>query len=188
MKRCSKCGEMKPFESFYRDKGMRDGHRGDCKVCNLAYQHRRYLADPETAKARVKRWQQANAQEVNAYQRKRREDPVVKSRDRAGHLRRKYGLTTARYDGILAAQGGECLLCSSPPQPPYSLHVDHDHATGRIRGLLCFNRNYALGHFADDPDRLRAAARYVEVALPRDEAIEARLAGLRATKPAWEIA
>jgi len=180
MKRCNQCGELKPLDSFYRAKGMRDGHRGDCKVCNLAYQHRRYLANPEPVKARVKRWQQANAEELNAYRRERRQDPIVKGRDRAGHLRRKYGISPAEYDDMLAAQSGACLLCSSLPRPPHSLHVDHDHATGRIRGLLCFNCNYALGHFADDPDRLRAAARYVEVALPADEAIECRLAGLRA--------
>jgi len=186
MKRCTICEELKPLESFYRAQGTRDGHRGDCKACNLTRQRDRYLADPETAKARVKRWQQANAEEVNAYQRKRRQDPIVKNRDRAGHLRRKYGISPSEYDDMLAAQGGVCLLCSSPPRPPYSLHVDHDHATGRIRGLLCFNCNYALGHFGDDPARLRAAARYVEVALPHDETIGRRLAGLRAMRPAWE--
>jgi len=167
---------------------MRDGYRGDCKVCNLAYQHLRYMADPEPVKARVKRWQQANAEELNAYRRERRQDPIVKGRDRAGHLRRKYGITPAEYGQMLARQGGVCFLCGSHPRPPYSLHVDHDHASGKIRGLLCFNCNYALGHFADDPDRLRAAARYVEVALPRDEAIERRLAGLRAMQPAWDVA
>jgi hypothetical protein len=188
MKRCNKCGELKSLDSFYRDKGMKDGHRGDCKVCNLAYQHRRYVADPEPAKARVKRWQQANAAELNAYRRARRQDPAVKGRDRAGHLRRKYGISPSEYDEMLVSQEGVCLLCGAPPRPPYSLHVDHDHATGKIRGLLCFTCNNALGDFADDPDRLRAAARYVEADLARDPAIERRLAGLGAMRPGWEVA
>ncbi len=145
------------------------GIGGDCKVCNLSYQHRRYVANPEPVKARVKAWQRANAEELNAYRRERRQDPIVKSRDRAGHLRRKYGLSLAEYDEMLAAQGGGCFLCEAPPQPPYSLHVDHDHTTGRLRGLLCFSCNNALGNFGEDPDRLRAAARYVEVAQPRDK-------------------
>jgi hypothetical protein len=89
---------------------------------------------------------------------------------------------------MLVSQEGVCLLCGSPPRPPYSLHVDHDHATGRIRGLLCFTCNNALGDFADDPDRLRAAARYVEADLARDPAIERRLAGLGAMRPGWEVA
>ncbi len=167
---------------------MKDGHRGDCKVCNLAYQHRRYVADPEPVKARVKRWQQANAEELNAYRRDRRLDPAVKSRERAGHLRRKYGISLAQYDEMLAAQDGACFICNSAPRPPYSLHVDHDHVTGRIRGLLCFTCNNALGDFNDDPDRLRIATHYLEAGLARDPAIEERLAELRAMRPAWDVA
>ncbi|MCA1705614.1 MAG: hypothetical protein LC808_21090 [Actinobacteria bacterium] len=57
---------LKPLEEFYRCAGTRDGHRGDCTVCNLRAKHERYLADPATAKARVKRWQQANPERVNS--------------------------------------------------------------------------------------------------------------------------
>jgi hypothetical protein len=177
---------LKPLGQFYRAVGMKDGHRGDCKVCNLAYQHRRYVANPEPVKARVKRWQQENAAELNAYRRERRQDPIVKSQDRAGHLRRKYGISLAQYDEMLVAQDGRCLLCGSPPEPPYSLHVDHDHGTGRIRGLLCFSCNNALGDFADDPDRLRAAARYVEADVPRDPGLERRLVELKVMPKGWD--
>ncbi|HEX2193006.1 MAG TPA: endonuclease VII domain-containing protein [Acidimicrobiales bacterium] len=188
MKRCRICNELKPLSDFYRAAGTRDGHRTECKQCNLAQQHERYLADPERAKARVKRWQQENADRVNAYWRERRQEPEVKRRDRAGHLWRKFGITIAEYDAMLAAQGGVCAVCKRPPTPGISLHVDHDHETGRIRGLLCFRCNNALGDLEDDPALLRAAARYLEALVPPDPAVARRLEELRSVQPAWELA
>lgn len=58
---------------------------------------------------------------------------------------------------MLAEQGGVCAICRAAP----AAHVDHDHATGAVRALLCFNCNGGLGQFRDDPDTLREAAEYV---------------------------
>ena len=77
------------------------------------------------------------------------------------HLRNKFGLTVDEYSRILQAQGGVCALCEGAPTPRISLHVDHDHGTGEIRGLLCVRCNNALGLFREDPDLLKRAARYV---------------------------
>jgi hypothetical protein len=63
---------------------------------------------------------------------------------------------------MLAEQGGGCGICRKPPREDISLHVDHDHITGRIRGLLCFTCNNALGDFEDDASLLRSAVTYVE--------------------------
>ena len=161
MKRCKKCGALKPLDEFYRCAGTRDGHRGDCKPCNLAAKHDRYMANPAKVKAQVKRWQQANAERVNATQRLRRAKPEVKLQARAAHLMRKFGLTLEEYDAMLEAQGGGCFICGRPPREDISLHVDHDHSTGRVRGILCFSCNNALADFQDDPSLLRKAACYV---------------------------
>jgi len=59
---------------------------------------------------------------------------------------------------MLADQGGSCAICRTAP----AVHVDHDHETGAVRALLCFNCNGGLGQFRDDPVVLRAAADYVE--------------------------
>ncbi|MGY1745892.1 endonuclease VII domain-containing protein [Blastococcus sp. SYSU D00695] len=77
---------------------------------------------------------------------------------RTYHLKRRYGITAAEADAMAAEQGGLCGICRAAP----AAHVDHDHATGRVRQLLCFNCNGGLGQFRDDPRVLREAARYVE--------------------------
>jgi hypothetical protein len=61
------------------------------------------------------------------------------------HLRRRYGITGAEYDVMVEAQGGVCPGCGGEPR-----HVDHDHKTGKVRGILCFNCNQALGNVRDD--------------------------------------
>jgi hypothetical protein len=73
-------------------------------------------------------------------------------------LRGRYGITAEDADAMLGAQGGLCAICRAAP----AAHVDHDHETGAVRALLCFNCNGGLGQFKDDPRVLRAAADYVE--------------------------
>ena len=78
--------------------------------------------------------------------------------ERTYHLRRRYGITAEDADAMLERQEGLCAICRAAP----AAHVDHDHETGAVRALLCFNCNGGLGQFRDDPDVLRAAAEYVE--------------------------
>jgi hypothetical protein len=89
------------------------------------------------------------------------------SNSRRSALQIKYGITVEQYDQMLADQRGLCALCEKPPKeggtgPAGVLHVDHDHATGRVRALLCVDCNSGLGRFFDDPDLMRRAADYVE--------------------------
>ncbi len=78
---------------------------------------------------------------------------------------------------MLAEQDGGCAICGRPPRNDIALHVDHEHGTGRIRGLLCFRCNNALGDFEDDHTRLGAALAYLGP-VPKDDATVARLAAL----------
>ncbi len=65
----------------------------------------------------------------------------------------KYGITTQEYDRMLEVQGHRCVLCKRHESEfPKKLAVDHDHKTGRVRGLLCTNCNVYLGHIKDNPN------------------------------------
>ena len=161
-KTCKHCGERKSLELFYADSAARDGHRPECRACTAARRQRFFRQNREREIARVREWQQANSERHLESQRRRRQDPAVKRRQRAGYLRRKFGISVEQYDEMLAAQGGVCALCGRPPTEGISLHVDHEHETGAIRKLLCFRCNNALGDLGDDPDLLRAAARYLD--------------------------
>jgi hypothetical protein len=75
------------------------------------------------------------------------------------NLMRKYGLTRENYEALLEEQSGRCGICGEPfAQSP---HVDHDHRTGRVRGLLCRRCNRAIGFFDDDPELLERAAAWL---------------------------
>jgi hypothetical protein len=73
------------------------------------------------------------------------------------HLRRRYGITAEHFDQMFAEQGGVCAICRVAPAE----HVDHDHVTELVRGLLCFNCNGALGQFRDRTDLMLLAVAHL---------------------------
>lgn len=82
-------------------------------------------------------------------------------------LKWKFGITLEDHDAMLEKQGGRCAICKSddPAKKNGTLGgwcVDHDHASGNVRALLCNLCNTGLGSFLDDPGLMRAAALYVE--------------------------
>lgn len=90
-------------------------------------------------------------------------------KQRRSSLVRKYGITVEDYERILAEQGGVCAVCGDPERTthrgsasPWSLSVDHDHVTGRVRGLLCTPCNRGIGFLRDDPSIMRRALEYLD--------------------------
>jgi hypothetical protein len=114
----------------------------------LAQKAAAYAADPEKHRARRRVGSQNPALVAAKYARKRD---------------KTYGLAPGEYDALLEAQGRACAICrTTVPGAGRSWAVDHDHKTGRVRGLLCARCNLAIGGMGDDPELLRAAADYVE--------------------------
>lgn len=74
-----------------------------------------------------------------------------------------YGITFEDFDTLYELHQGRCHICQSPLERDHKeTHVDHDHTTGKVRGILCRGCNHGLGHFRDSPDALRAAIAYLE--------------------------
>lgn len=78
-------------------------------------------------------------------------------------LKEQYGLTSADRDAMTVAQGGVCALCFKAPHPGRRLHVDHDHTTGRIRGLLCPNCNWYLAKIERDAGLIARIRSYLRI-------------------------
>src|SRR4051812_19338601 len=104
MKRCKICGVLKPLSEFYRAAGAADGHRSDCKPCNLARKKMWYSQNREAVIEKTKRWQSDNRVRYNAYQREYRGTRTQEIRE--GHLRRTFGISQADCDSLLARQCG----------------------------------------------------------------------------------
>lgn len=108
----------------------------------------------------------ATPEGIAAHNRARRERQGDLQRDK--DFRRKYGINYADYAALLEAQKGVCACCGRPETKMQfgsirMLSVDHDHETGKVRGLLCGNCNNGIGYFGNDrPDLLRAAADYLD--------------------------
>lgn len=128
-----------------------------CKPCLKAYQHEHYLSNKEKYVAKAKRWRENNRDRHNETTRQYHATPHGIAKRHQYNLRHEYGLTLEEYDQLEIEQGGCCAICGTPGK----LHVDHDHKTQRVRGLLCGKCNRAIGLMNDDPDRLRAAATYL---------------------------
>lgn len=152
-KRCTKCGNVKDAHDFHKAKRGKHGRDSVCRSCKSNRQRQReaeYWRIPEN-KARKK------ASSRKSYLKNR-----VKTLERCREyrLQKLFGLSVDEYDELLSTQGGVCRICGRPPGKK-RLSVDHDHATGRVRGLLCSQCNQMLGLGGDDPTVLEMAARYL---------------------------
>lgn len=127
---CPQCKETKTREYFGQDKKRRDGLKYWCKVCDRQRSTRDYWRTKERRTAK-------------------RHSPEMKEWHRAYNLKRFYDMSLEQYQSILSLQGFRCAICRAE-EPRGSkrqkyFHVDHDHSTGVVRGLLCVVCNTRLG-------------------------------------------
>lgn len=143
MKKCSGCNQEKKLSAFplssYRRKDGSQNYAAWCRACYVNSAARYQKEHPEKARE----WGSKK------------------------HRRRKYGLTQQQYEAMIQNQKSLCAICQEPETHitrgghQGQLAVDHCHVTGKIRGLLCFRCNVALGKFRDNPIYLQNAMVYL---------------------------
>jgi hypothetical protein len=174
-KTCPCCGVDLPTENFGKLALSKDGLRSECKECR---NNKESLASAKNVD-RVNRWRNKNPEKLKEQRdtwnrssgRKEAQKAYAdrnKKRSREKHIRNKYGLTMEQYDVILLSQQGVCAICGEPETALDSggnvrnLAIDHNHETGKIRGLLCNRCNYVLGFSKDSVDILNSMIKYLE--------------------------
>lgn len=155
MKACTKCHEPKDTAEFYKQssyRGRASRYQSICKKCVLTNRKNRYATDTEFRSktiSKVKNWQQNN---------------WLRWKDK--DLKNRYSISLDEYTVLLEQQGGLCAICHEPESRQIkgvtcSLHVDHDHSTGKIRGLLCHGCNTGIGLLKEDITVLHKAIAYL---------------------------
>lgn len=165
--------------------------KGAKGLCHRCYERQRYKQNPERAnkinlksylknkvkaQATQRKWREKNKERIAAankiYAEKNREKLLAyqKQYRKKNHtvlheksVVRKYKVSSEEYQAILKLQKGLCAICGNPPEGKKTkLCVDHNHDSGKVRGLLCSKCNLAIGLFEDDITTLRLALNYLK--------------------------
>ncbi|MGS1095849.1 endonuclease VII domain-containing protein [Aquamicrobium terrae] len=132
------------------------------------YKRPKLSPEERAERNRLRRERYANDPEHREKLREQARRSRKPAQKRAAHLKREFALTPEAFEALLERQGGGCAICHAKVtglkergRRERSLHVDHCHETGRVRGILCHRCNFGLGHFRDDPELLERAAAYL---------------------------
>ena len=158
MKTCSKCKIDKNETEFRKHPLAKDGLHTICRSCAAAHRRKKYQENPEIFKAATTKWIAQNRERHNEYKRNRyRKNPRA---HKNAVLKRCYGITLEEKEALMTAQGGQCGVCRRDLTG--KICVDHDHKTGKIRGILCSTCNSGLGFFGDSIEIIQKAISYLE--------------------------
>ena len=133
-KLCNRCQDTKSLSEFHKNRRRPDGYHNYCKDCRS-----------DIRKSEPEKYREGN-----------------RKRNRTWRLKRVYNMTEEDYLRLLNLHEHRCHICNQRFSADLSDHIDHDHASHRVRGILCGSCNRALGLFKDNPTLLRQAADYLE--------------------------
>lgn len=139
MNECKKCGTP------------HDSGRRICRECEASSARNWRAKNPDRARQIIREYQERNPEKMRAHNRRMK-------------LRKAYGVTPEQFEAMLTSQSGRCAICgtSAPNGPGKRFMVDHSHKTGKVRGLLCCNCNFVIGHCLENIETLKKAVTYLE--------------------------
>lgn len=183
MKKCGYCKAEKPESGFHKDSRAKDGLYSQCKDCMKQYyeahkeekkqyyqshkeeinQHSKQYRDThkEELKQYNKQYNQSHKEEKNQYRKSHKEER--KQANKQYNLKKTYNLSIDQYNQMLAEQNYKCKICGVDEvnAGKNGLVVDHNHKTGKIRGLLCDGCNKGIGFLKEDPALFDSAKDYL---------------------------
>ena len=140
MQKCHKCNIEKEESEFYKN-------RKTCKICHCNWSRNHYAKNAIRIRARK------NAYNLRTY------NPLA---DYIRKIKHRYGVTLEWYKNKLQEQNGCCEICKQPPKQGKRLFVDHNHGTGKVRGLLCNHCNSMIAYALEMTNNLQKAIEYLQ--------------------------
>lgn len=197
-KKCGRCKQIRDLDQFSKKRSAPDGLQNRCKLCDAAIRHGESVSiiprtRQDTAitlakrRATTDKWRKENPEYIKAFDQRRylaNKDDIEtrakkwyvdnKLKARGNRIKRFWPGSTseealAKYDAIAESQGHRCAICGRHrDQFDRDFDIDHNHATGEVRGLLCGSCNRALGLLKADsgPDFARLALEYITKSTP----------------------
>ena len=179
--KCRTHGDRTEEQCYYSEtKSLKKGFRYRCKECYIGYSLNKSLEKKQETLQRIKDWKRENRDKINANVREDyKKNPEKHKKWKDNYLANNYEhdtdrraaarhkLTIEQYHGMIKDQQNKCAICNEYETRVINgkfcrLCVDHDHKTGKIRGLLCHDCNTSLGKFEDNIQRLQSAIDYLK--------------------------
>lgn len=180
---CCTCHQEKATTEFYHNWSRPDGWAIQCKECNRIgvrkytdahrdrrnANHREYCKrHPDRVLARKRKYREAHPEVFKRLQK------AFYDRNPGKHrwylVKSKYGITEQEWTTLFVSQGSCCAICGAtcPGVNNAIWQTDHDHNTGKIRGILCHGCNLSIGQFSDSPNTICKAIAYLQKVIPAD--------------------
>jgi hypothetical protein len=174
-KQCTNCNEYRVFGNFAKCKHTKSGLQSWCRKCSSKDVMQRDKLNPDSMKSRKKKHMKTEKfKETTKMYNESNKEVIKKHRDTYYMLNRerillrgkvanlkKYGLTLEEFKIMSSNQNDVCKICMKT-NGNRELAVDHDHVTGKNRGLLCGNCNTAIGKLGDNEFGLNRAISYLK--------------------------
>lgn len=169
-KNCSRCKKSLPVEEFGTSEPLKCGYNSRCKKCD-SERVKITIENLSEDKALLRKQKARLCSKKNYYENRERYLQLAKERSKgngnSSYYKKLYNMTLEEVQDMLSKQNNKCLICTVDLQSvgKYNTHVDHCHKTGKVRGILCRSCNLGIGHFKDNIETIKNAAKYLESCL-----------------------